>query len=418
MPQTVANGGSYLIELEASFNIDAFQLDSALYGVLDVNVIGGTTGFTDITQFTESFSIRRGRQKLTDQFPTGTATIVFNDSLSGQDLNPFNTTSPYYDTANSQPGLSPLRQMRISRDGQFLFKGRIQTYDVQYVLGGQDTVTVTCADNMFVLAQTELDAFTPAAQTSSARITTVLARPEVAYTGATSLTASPVATLGAYAVANGTTTANYLNQIQQAERGRLFCNRENTLVFQPRITSTFFTAAAKFKDDGTGVPYKDLDIDYDSTDVVNRASITRVGGVSQVASNAASIARYYTQAQNETDSLLSTDAQALTLATYLIVPNPIPRFTAIETYFGALTEAQRDIVSVIDIGNVITITSTESFGTVEKSSFVEGVEISVNAETGQTMRFYTSPATLLYYFILDDPIQGVLGVATPQPLLS
>lgn len=419
MSLAVVNGGNYLVELDTGFPSAGFTLDSATLGVLDVDTLDNGTSFGDVTQYTEQFSIRRGRQNKTDQFPTGTATLVFNDSLSGQNLNPFNTSSPYYNNVDNLPGLAPLRQMRISRNGQFLFKGRIQTYDTQYVLGGQDTVTVTCADDMFVLAQTELAEFTPAIETSSARVSTVLARPEVSYLGTTNITAAPVATLGAYIVANGTKTIEYLNNIRLAEAGRLFCNRENTLTFQPRVdVNTSGPVVASFDDTGTGLAYNDLVINFQSTDVINRTSITRTGGVTQVATDAASIAYYYTQSVTNTDSLLSTDAQALTLANYLLTPNPEPLYTSVQTYFGSLSDPDKDIAAVIDIGDVIEISATESFGTVAQTSFVEGVEIQVNTQTGQTMRFYTSPAELVYDFLLDDAIFGILDITTPQPVLT
>ena len=419
MSLAVVNGGNYLVELDTGNFGDPFTLDSAILGRLDVNQLEGGNVFGDVTEYTESFSIRRGRQNKTDQFPTGTATLVFNDSLSGQALNPFNTSSPFYNPVDDLPGLAPLRKMRISRNGQFLFKGRIQTYDTEYVLGGQDTVTVTCADDMFVLAQTELAAFTPAIETSSARVLTVLGRPEVSYLGTTSITASPVATLGAYAVANGTKTIEYLNNIRLAEAGRLFCDRENTLTFQPRVNpNTFGPVTATFNDTGTGLAYNDLVITFQSTDVINRASITRTGGATQVATDAASIAYYYTQSVTNTDSLLSTDAQALTLADYLLTPNPKPLYTSVQTYFGSLSDPDKDIAAVIDIGDLIEISATESFGTVAQQSFVEGVEISVNTQTGQTMRFYTSPALLVFPFLLDDAVYGILDTTTPQPVLT
>lgn len=418
MSLAVVNGGNYLVELDTGFLLDGFVLDSATKAILDTDTLDETKTYADITQYAEQFSIRRGRQNKTDQFPTGTATLVFNDSLSGQALNPFNTTSPYYNNVDDLPGLAPLREMRISRNGQFLFKGRIQTYDTEYVLGGQDTVTVTCADDMFVLAQTELAEFTPTDQTSSARVSTVLARPEVNFTGATSITPYPVATLGAYLVANGTKTIEYLNDIRLAEAGRLFCDRENTLVFQPRVGITGGPVVATFDDTGTGLAYNDLVITFQSTDVINRASITRTGGVTQVATDAASIAYYYTQSVTNTNSLLSTDAEALTLADYLLTPNPEPLYTSVQTYFGSLSDPDKDIAAVIDIGDVITISATESFGTVAQTSFVEGVEIQVNTQTGQTMRFYTSPADFVIAFLLDDAIYGILDTTTPQPVLT
>ena len=409
MAATVLNGGLYAVEVSTGFLFNSFTLDSATKGVLNgtTYVLDGNVEYADITSEVDSFSIRRGRRTVTDQMPvSGTCSIQINDE--SELFNPLNTSSPYYNTTLNEPGLAPLRKVRVSRDGSYIFAGRITAFDQTYKLGGIDEINVIASDDIYPLSQTALDAFTPASQTSSNRISTVLARTEVSFTGTTSLTASPVTTLGAYPVSAGTSTTAYLADINDAEQGRLFCNRENTLVFQPRVTGTTATPSAYFSDTGANIKYNELEIEFDQNTVINRAAVTVTGGTQQTATNAASISTYFTQSKEYANSLLSSDAQALTLANYLLVPNPEPRFTAVATWFGSLTEAQRDTVSLLDIGDLISITKTDSFGTTTQASFIEGLETSVSFDTGQTTRFYTAPTTLLEAFILDSATAGTL----------
>jgi len=421
MATALINGGpDYLVELDTGAIIDGFELDDAIRGVLDNPdyVLNGTTDFADITTYVETVNIRRGRQRTTDQTTqAGTCSFTMKEYALDQNLNPLNDLSIYYDTAAEMPGLAPMRIVRVSRNGQYLFVGRVTNYDYRYTLGALDEVTVVCADDFYLLSRTALATFTPGTETSADRLETILARPEVAYAGATSITASPVTTLGNYLVADNTQVAAYINRINQAEQGRIFLSRSGVLTMQPRITSAFSSPALELSDVGN-VPYNALTIEFDASNVVNRASILRETGIAQVATDATSIAQYFTQSIEQTDSLLSSDAQALTLADYLLVAQPSPRYTSVGIWFGSLTSPQRASAAVIDIGDLIEITKTETFGTVTQELYVEGVEHMITFEGGHAMRYYTSPTTLVYEFILNDPIYGILDIANPQPALS
>jgi hypothetical protein len=248
-------------------------------------------------------------------------------------------------------------------------------------------------------------------------VSEVLAYPEVNYTGTTDITASPVAILGAYSITNGTPVMDYLAQISNAEQGRIFISREGVLTFQERISASFSNPSILFGD-ATDTPYNALTIEYDASNVVNRASITIQGGITQVATDAASQTAYFIQSVEQTESLLSTDAQALTLADYLLVADPSPRYISIGTWFGSLSEPQRDALATAEIGDLIEITKTESFGAVTQELYIEGIEHTITFDYGMTSKLFTSPTTLVYEFILDDAIYGILDIADPQPALS
>jgi hypothetical protein len=144
----------------------------------------------------------------------------------------------------------------------------------------------------------------------------------------------------------------------------------------------------------------------------------RETGIAQVATDATSIAQYFTQSVEQTDSLLSSDPQAATLASYLLVAQPSPRYTSVGIWFGSLTGPQRDNAAVIELGDLIEITKTETFGTVTQELYVEGIDHTITFEAGHAMRYYTSPTSLVYYFLLNDAIYGKLDIQDPQPALS
>jgi len=134
--------------------------------------------------------------------------------------------------------------------------------------------------------------------------------------------------------------------------------------------------------------------------------------VLQNASDATSISQYFTQTEAITDSLLSTNAQAATLASYLLYPNPKPRFTSVSTTFASLTDAQKTALAPIEIGQTVEITKTFTSGTplsVQQSLSVEGIDHNINMASGHRMTLWTSATIVLNQFILDDETFGVMS---------
>ena len=406
---TLITGGTYLLELSSGYDGEAFYLDDSTLNGPDV-LDGDGVDFNDITPVVQNMRISRGRHKPLDVFGPGTMSVSISVPKTNRDYDPLNTASPYYNALTEQPGLAPLRPIRLSRNGEYLFTGVVTTYNQTYSLDGLTSYNIFAADNTYVLSQGSLPSTATTSQTSSARITAVLTA--AAFTGSTSLTASPTATLGAYTIPSGTNVNAYLNRIQQAEQGRIFCNRENVLTAQPRIGTTLAAPTVTFNDTNTETPYDTILVEFDQQTVINNANITIEGGVLQNASDATSISQYFTQTKAITDSLLSTNAQAATLASYLLYPNPKPRFTSVSTTFASLTDAQKTALAPIEIGQTVEITKTFTSGTplsVQQSLSVEGIDHVIDMNTGHRMTLWTSPTVILDQFILDDITFGVLS---------
>jgi len=409
MAETLVTGGSYLLELGTGFDAQAFELDvSQLNGtqVLD----GDGEDFQDITEYVQNINISRGRKQVLDAFGAGTMIVSMDQNNNNRELDAFNTSSIYYNTSTDQPGLGPLRPIRLSRDGEYLFVGKVTSYRQQYILGGLTKYTVACADDIYTLAQAELPETATSQQSSSARLSTVLAL--IPYTGTTSLTGTPTATLGAYDIAQDTNANEYVNRINQAEQGRIFCDREGTLVFQPRIGQTLEPVTVTFNDTGTGTKYDNLGVEFDQQAIINSATVTlETGGTPQTSTDSASISEYFKQSLSISDSLLSSNAQALTLSDYLLDPIPEPRFTSMSSTFAALSDAQKDALAIMDIGGSVTLTKTFANGTpltVTQALAIEGVDHSINVASGHRVTLYSSQTVVLNAFQLDDITYGVL----------
>jgi len=410
MSATVIQSGDYLLELDTGFDVGSFRLDDTTKGVLDntTYLLGPTTQFADITQYVTAVNYKRGRQKPDDQFGAGTMTFVMRDETGI--LGPYDSTSPFYDPDNLEPGLAPMRRVRFSREGEYLFVGTVTAYDYTFEKAGPNIVTVSCADDFYKLAQAYLDQWNVPAETTSERLTSLLARPEVDYSGPTSIETSSI-NLGsdaAYTIPDGTNALEYINRIQEAEYGRIFMSRDGTLTFQTRIGTTLSAPVVSFDDNG-GTHYDSIEIEFDADNVVNRAQVIDLDGATATADDLASQAKYFIQTKSVQGSILLNN-ELQDLADYLIVGEPEPRYTAIGTKFSMLSAGERDDVATIDIGDTISVQKDIPGlnSQIGEELSVEGIEAYIDFQSGHRVKFYTSPTTIVYELILDDPVLGVL----------
>lgn len=418
----VLNGGTYDLEIDVGFSIDAFTLDSATRGVLDSTyILNGTTTYGSVTTGVQSVTIVRGRKDPADQFGAGTMTFVLDDTVADGVFGPFDTDSAYYDDITDYPGLAPGRLVRFTRYNaanvpERLFVGRIVNYDYQFQLGGLNTVTVFCADDLFRLASVNMTEHNPTKEMTGARINAVLDRPEVAYpTGPARNIAPGTVELGGgsqYAIAEGTNVKAYFDEISySAERGRIFVDRQGVLVSQDRIGNTLSAPSVHFSDTGD-TPYNSIGITFKAEDLVNRVAVTPAGGTQQVAEDLPSQATYFVRSLYIDGSLLHDNGAALDLASYLLYPEPDYRFDRLATWFGNLTASQRDACAALEIGDTVLIDKQVLIGgtptTRSQEMAVEGIEHRVSAAGGHTVSLFTSPTTIVYALILDDPVDGIL----------
>jgi hypothetical protein len=417
----VLDSGNYDLQIATGFIVDGFTLDDATKGVLDNTdfVLDGTTEFASVLESTTNIAVKRGRRDTGDQFSAGT--ITFNITDVDGIFNPFDEDSPFYNTEDSQPGLAPMRELKLIRydstnTAELLFSGYVVNYDYNFGLGELDSVTVYGADQFYLLAQTFLDEFNPTAQLSGARITSVLDLPEVAFPSAQRNIATGTVNLGhdsAYTVSAGTNALAYITQINQtAEFGRVFMSREGDFTFQNRIGNTLSGPVADFHDDGTAIPYTGCGISFQADAVINRAVVTGLDGKTATAEDTGSIAQYFIQTASIGNSLLHTQGEIDAAAAYQIFPQPEPRFTTVETPFLALTTPQKDTLAIVEIGDTIAVEKTFPTGVTTTSLAqelaVEGIEHYIDYQSGHRVIYFTSPTTVVYELILDDVVYGTI----------
>ena len=379
-----------------------FQLDDAVYGLLNTGTLGGLA-YADLTSIVLSVNIRRGRNRQLEQFNAGTAQVVFNND--SRVLDPLNTASIYY------PFVLPRSPIIIYANGTPIYTGFVEDWNLDYQNANQGRMVARCVDTFGTLANQQLNAFTPSAQTSGLRVDAVLDRPEIAYQGARSI-GTGSSTLGAYAVTQDTNVLNYLQQVNTSEQGYLYTAADGTLTFKGRSSVLNPVSGASFTTDGTGISYMTLLNQFGSELLYNYIVTQSPAGAAQTSSDSTSISLYQTQNYNLLQLLNSTTAEVAGLGAYLLgkYANPVLRFTEVSCELAALTPAQWSTIFAIDLTSIVTVQKNYSTGTPTTQSqtlIVSGIEHRILA--GSHIVSYTFESTDgNQYLTLNDAIFGTL----------
>ena len=405
MAKTAIWGQTYKVLLDTGLLQDAFTLDTSTLNGTDV--LNGSTDFADVTEYVTNVSIRRGRTTQLDAMNIGQATIVLDDKASGRSFDPANTASTYFQGGY---GIAPRRFVQIyggSAGQEPLFVGRVQDLDIDYQQPNNSFAIVACVDDLSSLARTNLTAFNPSSQLTSARVSALLDRPEVAFSTATRSIATGVATVGTVAYEANDNVKGALDAVVLAEDGRFFIDRGGTAVFQPRITFSFDNAGIQFSDTpaGTVIPYQELSVGYGAETLYNRVQVGVQGFAVSTAVDTTSTTEFGVSTLSLSDIPLNSQAAGDTLAANLLAKykDPVVRFNEMSVILNGLNAANGQAVSVLDIGDLVEISKTYqtgSPGTVTKTMFVESLSHDITPGFHR-IRLGLGQAQLITQFILD-----------------
>lgn len=278
-------------------------------GVLGFNTLADQAADTiDISNQVNRVTIRRGYNLLQEEFQAGTARIRILDQNG--DWNPTSLTSPYAGK------LVPLRKVRISADGNFLFSGYTVSYnytwDKEQNIGYVDLELVD-AFRLFNMSNITTVTGGTAGQTTGTRITAILdtigfpnSMREIE-AGSTTVQADP---------GTSRTSLQAIKNMEFSEQGAFYILPSGNAEFLSRasIQSKSGVNPTFFSNDGTGIGYRNIVTALDDKLIINQTSITRAGGTAQVANNTPSQIQYFPHSYTATDLLIQTDAQALDIA--------------------------------------------------------------------------------------------------------
>jgi hypothetical protein len=378
-------------------------------GQLSVNTLSGPTLIVDVSNLLDSITTNRGRNAQADQFQTGTMSMRLIDQNG--DFNPQNTNSPYYGL------LSPMRKVTIGANyngvDYDIFAGFITSYTTTTPKNATDVVytTITAVDG-FRLAQNAhitTVAGSSAGQLSGARINNILdaigwpITQRDIDTGLTTLLADP---------GTARTGLAAMQTVETSEYGALYCGKNGDFVFQDRTVTSESIGGTPvvFNDNGTAITYFNAVWRFDDTLVYNKASITRTGGTAQVSSNQASIDKYFLHSYNQTNLLMSTDAEAKDYANCYVASRAetSSRCDAIQLdLYTADYDAGITAALDLDFFDPVTITTNQpGASTLTKTLQVFGIAHTITPGNWKTTLTTLEP--IIDGFILNSSIYGLL----------
>jgi hypothetical protein len=385
-----------------------FTIGDPQHGILGVNVLADSAAdIVDISDQVAKISIKRGYNLLQDQFQSGTATIRIYDPTGA--WNPQSVTSPYY------PKLIPLRKMRVSGNGVYLFSGYTVSYNYTYPKE-QDIgfVDIECVDAFRLLSMANVTtvADTSAGQTTGARINDIL--DQVSWptsmreieTGQSTVQADP---------GTARTSLNAIKNVEFSEQGSFYANAGGNVEFHQRsyIISKSGNNPTNFANDGTGIGYKNIVFAFDDKLIINQASMTRTGGALQYAYNDASIVKYFPHSINYTDLIVQTDAEALNIArTYVATrAETTIRIDAITldlntpSYTAGISAALNlDFFDTIAIKNV-----AQDGTTIQKTLQCMGIQHEITPSNWNTTFVTSEP--IVDGFQIGSSLYGIIGTS-------
>ena len=338
-----------------------FTLDDPVKGLLDGTVykLAGDI-LEDVTNDVRSIAVRRGRSRELERYQAGAATIDLDNSARKYDPAAGTAITPY------GASMRPRKAITVSSAGLPVFTGVVDDWDLDYRLEGNHVASVKATDGFVFLAQQEIQPHTATAGTTGERIVDILDRSEIAWPAAKRNIDDGVATLQADAIGGtadpqAVNALQYLQKVDEAEQGALFIAADGVLTFRDRSTLQILTTT-KFADDGTGIPFSNIEASYGSEELRNRITVTRLNGGTATAEDTNSIAAYGAIDYEIRDTLLADDGQAQDLADLILAryKEPLLRIDSVEVVLNALNDAQTAEVLALDLGALVQVLYTPS----------------------------------------------------------
>jgi hypothetical protein len=390
-----------------------FVLGDSVLGGADVLSDSPKSLVVDVSNLLDSIQTNRGRNLSSEQFQAGTASVRILDQ-NGY-FNPQNPASPYYNYLN------PMRKITIGATylgvSYPIFAGYITGYNTTTPKFDGDIVytTVTAVDGFRLFQNAQFFGVTgaTAGETTGSRIGKILdtigwpSSLRDIDTGLTTCQADPATQRTALAA---------LQTVATTEYGAIYMDAQGRCAFQDRTVtvSSVNGTPTVFSDNGSGLKYFDVKWVFDDTQIYNLATITRNGGTVQTASDAASIAKFFTHSYNQSGLLMQTDAVALDYAKAFVASRKDTTVRVDELTLDLQHDnytAGTIAALTMDFFSPVTVTTTQPNNTtLSKTEQVFNVSHSITPSSWK-VRFGTAEP-IIDGFIVGSTLYGILDTST------
>jgi hypothetical protein len=323
-----------------------------------------------VTGDTFRVSMFRGRRQALESVRSGSLTVEFNNDDGIWDV--WSLASPYFGD------LIPGQKVEVlvaagTASARTVYTGRVDEWRPFYTPDLKSSVMrLEGTDCLAELAQVQLGDWSPVEQSAGARLSAMVARPELDefLAGTTVSFEVGASTMGAFPVQAGTSALDYAQQVTRSEQGFLYASRAGVLTFKGRYTASA-ASNLEFRDVTSSTPpkirvaYQGLTARSSTEDLINRAvTATQPGGLeptdgtSFVNDYTFSIAQMRRAVSAEfTDLIVDTDFQADELGK-LIVSRYGPlqfRVTSVTVLLQSLSDAAADACLTSEIADSVLV---------------------------------------------------------------
>jgi hypothetical protein len=380
-------------------------------GILGVNVLADAAAvIVDVSDQVNRVVTSRGRNALSDQFQTGELTLRIVDQNG--DFNPQNVTGPYYNL------LTPMKKVQITANFNSvtypIFSGFITSYVTTYPKDAEEVAytEIKAVDAFRLVSNAQISTVTgaTAGDLSGTRINEIL--DEIDWPATMRDVDAGLTTMQADPGTNRTALAA-LTTVATSEYGALYVDAYGSFVFQDRTVtvSSIGGTPTVFADNGTGIVYSDASWILNDTLIFNKSTITRAGGTAQVATNQASIDKYFLHSYFLDNLLMQTDAVALDYALAYTASRAETSIRVDSIVLDLYTpNYDTGIVAALDLDffDPITIITTQPGGSLlEKTLQIFGVRMNISPNSWKTT--FTTLEPVIDGFIIGNVDYGVLG---------
>jgi len=380
-----------------------FILDDAIKGKLDNTeyLLAGVL-FFDVTNLVQSVAIQRGKNRQLDQFDSGLANIVFNNN--DRTFDPEYSLSPYAGQ------IVPKRQVRISSGGIVQFAGLVDDWNLSYEPNGDSIAAAACSDATSSFATQTLASRTNTEQKSGERINAILDLPEINWPASLRDIDTGLMTLGADVIPDNINALSYLRLVEQSEPGAFFIGKAGNVIFRDRIAAPT-SGGITLADDGTGIPYQSLKVQYGSELLANEVVISSAITNNQaIALDLDSIDTYGIFNLTREDLLIASDTDVAELATFYAnkYAQPEYRFESVEIIVDELSFADQQSLLGLEIGDVVSIKFTPNGISPAIEKFAEIIRIDNSIDLNNHIMSLGFSTLDFALFVLDDQQFGKL----------
>lgn len=380
------------------------------------NPFDTTPTWVDVSSSIMSFTIRRGRQYELNRMEAGTAQVQLLN-LSG-DFWPNNTGGTYY------PNVLPWKRINIRATYNSitydLYTGYIESWNPDFIskpIKGP-VMNLTCSDLVKNLSKFLLNDETGYSQElSGTRINNVLN--DLGWPSGDRTIDTGQSYVQATGELENVNAMNHLFTVQDTELGMLFIGTDGKVIYQDRhkrLISPFITSQATFGDDLVGgeLPYAGIMPALEETQVYNDIRVKRLDGTEQAAGDATSQGLYGKRGLQRPSLLMTTDAEALAQAQYLLIryKNPAMRVKQITIIPSLDSDNLFPKALGYDISTRITICLSEA--SIDKEYHIEGIEHLWKSTSPDllTTKWMLTDADVETYWVLGQSGYSELGETT------